>query len=269
VAVLGDSIAFGLGVSDEQTFTWLLDARSNGIEAVNLAVQGYGPAQALLVLEREALGYEPDVVVLASCLSNDLVDAMLSVSLYDGQTPQPRFRLVGSSLVLDDSALRVPLPRRALQAMADHSQLVERLGSLLPSRPRAGGTPWHQRYAEALSDEEAVLRLNLALVRRMKERCDEHGIRFLLAAFPDRDWFRGATPLVARFLAGLRAEGIAVVDLADSIRTHGLRLADVAFDGTGHLNPAGHALAADVLEREIAALYVASENGVKSVERSK
>ena len=84
VVVLGDSVAFGLNVSDEQTFTHLLDARDNGIEAGNLAVQGYGPGQELLVLEREGLREDPDVVVLAFCLANDFADAVLPVSLYDG-----------------------------------------------------------------------------------------------------------------------------------------------------------------------------------------
>lgn len=269
VAVLGDSIAFGLGVSDEQTFAHLLDARPSGLEVANLAVQGYGPGQELLVLEREALRFEPDVVLVALCLSNDLVDAMLAVSLYDGRTPQPRFRLDGSKLVLDAAALQMPPPRRALQWLADHSHLAERLGGLLGRRPGAAATHWHQRYAEALSDEAGVLRLNLAIVRRMSELCRLRGVRFLLAAFPDRAWFRDGTPLVARFLESLRAESIPVVDLADRFRRRGLRLSDVAFDGTGHLNPAGHALTAELLEAEIAALYVASENGVKSVERSK
>src|SRR5262249_22470297 len=53
VVVLGDSIAFGYGVSDEQTFTHLLDARDNGIDAANLGVEGFGPGQELLVLQRD------------------------------------------------------------------------------------------------------------------------------------------------------------------------------------------------------------------------
>ena len=72
VVVLGDSIAFGLDVSDDETFTHLLDARDNGIEAANLAVQGYGPDQELIVLLDKGLRLDPDVVVLAFCLGNDL-----------------------------------------------------------------------------------------------------------------------------------------------------------------------------------------------------
>src|SRR5882672_4167968 len=40
VVVLGDSIAFGYGVSDEQAFPHLLAVRDNGLEAGNLGVEG-------------------------------------------------------------------------------------------------------------------------------------------------------------------------------------------------------------------------------------
>ena len=101
-------------------------ARHNGIEAANLAVQGYGPDQELLVLMNEGLRLDPDVVVLAFCLGNDFAEAMLPVSLYDGRTPKPRFQLVDGRLVLDDMNLRQSAPRRGQQWLSDYSHLFNR-----------------------------------------------------------------------------------------------------------------------------------------------
>ena len=104
-----------LEVSDDETFTHLLDARENEDDAANLAVQGYGPDQELIVLANEGLRLDPDVVILAFCLANDFAEAVLPVSLYDGKMPKPRFRLEGDRLVLDDSNLRQAAWRRGVQ----------------------------------------------------------------------------------------------------------------------------------------------------------
>ena len=185
VIVLGDSIAFGLGVSDEETFTHLLDVRDNGIEAGNLAVQGYGPGQELLVLLGEGLRSDPDVVVLAFCLANDFAEAVLPVSLYDGRTPKPRFRLVGDRLVLDNSTLKHTGPARAPAVAQRQLTSVQSCGGPDPVRVAPPAATWRDRKREALRDEEYALRLNVAIVRRMDAVCRERGIAFILAAFPE------------------------------------------------------------------------------------
>jgi hypothetical protein len=251
VVVLGDSVAFGLGVSDEETFSSRLDSRSNDIEVANLAVQGYGPDQALLVLQHDGFRCEPDVVILAFCLANDFAEAMLAVSLYDGRTPKPSFHLRDEILVLDDTGLRQSAARRTLQGLSDYSHLFNRMATLTSrSRPESG-QHWRERQEQALHDEGKALAVNLALVRRMDALCRERGIRFLVAVFPDRFSYRAKPPLAERFLAALQDDGLSVVDFADRFRHLGLRLRRVALDGQGHLSPLGHAVVSEELEREI------------------
>lgn len=252
VIVLGDSIAFGLDVSDEETFPHLLDVRENGIEAGNLAVQGYGPGQELLVLLGEGLRIDPDVVVLAFCLDNDFAEAVLPVSLYDGRTPKPRFQLVGDRLVLDDSNLRQSAWRRTQQWLGDYSHLFNRVAAL---DSRSGSQPaahWRERKHEALRDEEYALRLNVAIVRRMDAACRERGIAFILAVFPNWFSYRSKPCLAKRFLESVQAEDITVVDMATRFVALGQPFGAVSFDGAGHLSPLGHAIASQVLESEIA-----------------
>jgi hypothetical protein len=253
VVVLGDSVAFGFGVSDAEAFPELLDSRDNGLEVGNLAVEGYGPGQELLVLLREGLRLQPDLVVLATCLRNDLVDAVLPVALYNGRSPRPRFRLVDGRLVLDDGAMRLSAAERAVRWLSDYSYLFNRASALVPARPATAVESWRVRKRAALRDESYALRLTLALVLEMDQVCREHGIDFLAAAFPSGLGYAGQPQLHRRFVEELETRGAWVVDVGTSFRELGLTPAELAIDKTGHLAPEGHAIACSVLEREITA----------------
>ena len=252
VVVLGDSVAFGFGVSDEQTFPHLLDVRDNDIEAANLAVAGYGPGQELLVLQREALRVDPDVVVLAICLRNDFVDAVLPVALYDGVTPRPRFRLVGDGLVFDDGAGRRSAAARTLQWLSDYSHLFNRVSTLLPRREAAPEHDWRYRKQEVLRDADYAFRLCFALVMEMQRVCRRNGVDFLVASFPSGLSYEMTPALPERFLESLKADGVWLVDMSARFRALGLTPTAIALDKTGHLSPRGHAIAGEILEREIA-----------------
>ncbi|MGI8906608.1 MAG: SGNH/GDSL hydrolase family protein [Candidatus Sumerlaeaceae bacterium] len=74
VAVLGDSIAFGWGVRQEERFSDQLElmgsTSSSRVEVLNFAVPGYNTVMELATLREKVLGYEPDVLLL-SLVDND------------------------------------------------------------------------------------------------------------------------------------------------------------------------------------------------------
>jgi hypothetical protein len=253
LVVLGDSVAFGYGVSDEEAFPRLIDVRDNGIDAANLGVQGYGPGQELLVLRDEGLREDPDVVLLAFCLRNDFADAVLPVDLYNGASPRPVFRLEGDRLVLDDSPVRRSPLGQAAGWLADHSHLFNRAAELLPSGDAGDEVGWRYRKREALRDPARSLRLCTALVVEMSRLCRARGVTFLVATFPNGLSYEMETRLAASLQRALEEAGLPVVDMAARFRASGARPADLAIDRTGHLSARGHALAAEILEREIAA----------------
>jgi hypothetical protein len=255
VVVLGDSIAFGYGVSDDEAFPRLLDDRDNGIEAANFGVEGYGPGQELLVLQHEGLDVNPDVVVLAFCLRNDFIDAVLPVALYDGVTPRPRFRLVGENLILEDGAMRRSAAGRALQWLSDQSHLFNRLSALVPRGEGDEDPGWRQRKQEVLRDQDYAFRLTFALVMEMEKMCRRRGIGFLVATFPNGLGYGIRPELSERFHASLRAEGVPVIDMGARFRALGLTPKALALDSTGHLGPRGHALTTEILEREITSRF--------------
>jgi lysophospholipase L1-like esterase len=78
VLVLGDSIAYGYGLDQDQTISQQLERQHRAarpeaaFEALNAGVPGYGPEQETTLLRRLAPELEPDVVVLLVCLRNDI-----------------------------------------------------------------------------------------------------------------------------------------------------------------------------------------------------
>ena len=80
IAILGDSFAEALQVAQEETF-WHLMAQSliaqgcfggQDVEVLNFGVGGYGTAQQLLVLQNDVWEYDPDLVLLAVFVGNDI-----------------------------------------------------------------------------------------------------------------------------------------------------------------------------------------------------
>jgi lysophospholipase L1-like esterase len=69
VLVLGDSVAWGAGVREEETFPRRLEAALRAeldcpVEIVNASVSGYGSTEQLDVLRNDGLAFEPDLVLV-------------------------------------------------------------------------------------------------------------------------------------------------------------------------------------------------------------
>jgi len=76
IVALGDSFLWGIGVSDNERVSEVLERKFNGVEVLNLGVSGYGPIQYSLMTEK-VLGLRPDLVIILFCLSNDFADNVL------------------------------------------------------------------------------------------------------------------------------------------------------------------------------------------------
>jgi len=77
IVVLGDSFTMGTGVSEDEMYVSetekLLNAQDSNTkyEAFNFGVSGYALTNYKTILERNALKYNPDLVVIGFCASND------------------------------------------------------------------------------------------------------------------------------------------------------------------------------------------------------
>jgi hypothetical protein len=246
VVMLGDSITFGPGVDDTETFSHRLDSLPNGPEVVNLGVMGYGTDQELLKLEREGLAFGPDVVVLHFCLHNDFADNMLARALYDGVHPKPYFTYDESDrLRIHDAHLRTTLARRAALFLNTNSYLYRR--ATQAARAPGQGDHWLDRMEEALENIGRATELTLRIVEAMRRRTEDNGARFVVVVHPDESAFHRQSRLTDKFYRTPRLEGTPVIVMADAYRARSLRWEQFALDSLGHLNPAGHRVVAEVL----------------------
>jgi hypothetical protein len=262
IVLLGDSIAFGLGVNDGETFAGLLDAPAAGREVVNLAVQGYGPDQSLLRLEREGPSYRPDLVVFSLCLGNDFADAVLPVSLYDGRHPKPYFTLERDALVEHHDQLRLARRQQLSLWLAERSRLFRWLSAPRPAAG-AGAESWLARRRAALSDRRRALELVAALVARMQDVARAAGADFVVLVHPDRELIEGRAAWRAGLFTAPRLAAVRMVDLRERYARRGLAYADWAADRIGHLSRAGHLHTALVVEEVLEEAGVARRGAAR------
>lgn len=72
ILILGDSFAFGQGVTDEEIFARVLDRMTGPqVEVINMAKGGWSTINQFMAFKREGLAYEPDIVIVAA-VTNDL-----------------------------------------------------------------------------------------------------------------------------------------------------------------------------------------------------
>ncbi|MDJ0556223.1 MAG: SGNH/GDSL hydrolase family protein [Microcoleaceae cyanobacterium MO_207.B10] len=108
IAVLGDSFTAAVQVPLEQTFVKRIEAEladceafsGKQIEAINFGVDGYGTAQQLLTLEQKVRKYQPDIVILAFFIGNDVIDNSRKL---ETNHFRPFFVYKNGQLVLDNS----------------------------------------------------------------------------------------------------------------------------------------------------------------------
>lgn len=96
VIALGDSVAFGWGLPEEEGFVAQLGQALTETEVVNAAVSGYAPDQELLYLERFEHLLSPKLIVVFVFLGNDWMGTA-GANNYGSYKPQ--FRVQNGELV--------------------------------------------------------------------------------------------------------------------------------------------------------------------------
>jgi hypothetical protein len=248
VVMLGDSIAYGAGVKDGETFSALLQSRDPRYDVVNLAVGGYGTDQELIRLEKDGVRFGPDVVILHFCLFSDFADNGLPSALFDARQPKPYFTWDGQALILHDRHLKLGLLARAGQWLSDQSHAYNRLCRLLGVRraPREPGV-WSDRMSSVMQDLPTAAEVTFRIIRRMADDAKAAGARFYVVVHPDQFAFEHRSKLLRKFCDTTVLEGIPVIEMGARYRAAGLDWKAVSLDTPGHLTHLGHEKAAEVL----------------------
>ncbi|HEY6548284.1 MAG TPA: SGNH/GDSL hydrolase family protein [Vicinamibacteria bacterium] len=253
VLLLGDSVTFGTGVEDGDTFTARLAVHAPFLQPINLGVSGYGTDQELLLLEREGFAMEPWAVVLNVCVGNDTLDNALPVYLYDGVTPKPYFTVEGTDLRLHDEHVRRRGPAWLARYLLEHSLSFDallRLSGRAPAGPldHDDGEHWGPRARAVLERWPEAVALSQRLVERVHQQCRARGVRLLVALHPNRRAFQGDDSLLLPFVPPSPPE---TLDLRAHYLRTGIPWDELARDKLGHLSPHGHDLAAAALAQAL------------------
>ena len=138
IVVLGDAYSEAMHVPLEKTYWSLLGerleacrfARGRRIEVLNFGVRGYGTAQAYVMLEKRALGYRPDLVLLQFTNGSDVRDNSFALDprklrpflMLDAQgRPRMDYSFVSSPAFVR----RASRPSEVLRKLTDHSRLLQ------------------------------------------------------------------------------------------------------------------------------------------------
>lgn len=180
VLVLGDSMTFGHGVGDEDTYPNQLEAlfrlEGRDVDVVNAGVRGFGTDHEYRYFSQRLRGLRPDLIVLAFYI-NDMSDDI----------ERPLYRLEGDRLVaLDATRHRLYRIGRIYEWLPQLARRSRLCGWLIPRIAGIGAYP----EAPAVRTPDMIREARRRFVRQLASLEDyarEDGFRLLLLAVPYRD----------------------------------------------------------------------------------
>lgn len=247
ILLIGDSIAYGMGVPYEQSFVPILEARltqslGENTAVWNAAVPGYNTVQEAIQLRQMAPVTNPNLVIVQFCMNDYQDEPVLTAEGWlDAMQAQDS--------VSDFSILSLAYRSRALVFFK------EKLRDLQQLHPEWFPVGLH--YIHYVQKKPGWARAKTALLRIVETASQFHA-RVLVVIFPVEQQLRigdhAAQDDLNRFAD---AHGVPVLDLYDSFREHWHeRLYIDYWKRTGvvdklHLSPRGHALTATEIARLI------------------
>lgn len=149
ILFLGDSFAFGEGVSDHETIAYQLEDRFANLEIINLGVHGYGHDQMLLYLQEEGVKYHPDIIMLGF-IGSDMKRNRMKFRDY----AKPYFA-IGANNQLELRNVPVPPPDEFLASEIYRPKFFDVLSLLWLKIENRMGRLWEKevRITDALLDE--------------------------------------------------------------------------------------------------------------------
>lgn len=244
--MLGDSFAFGWGVDADDR----LSNRLNGLigpRVFNLALPGDVDTYSRMIDFAEEHGGRAERMIVALNMETDILAYSGDASPPAANQPETRPMHIGlgqiKTLLTQYSALYFSVTRLIHRTPWLRAPAIK-LGLIAPNLQAAA------KHVPADTDVDATVRRTAELARRKQSTILVIPSRYL--------WFGEKSARIARgherLVAGLRAEGVDVVDLRPAFEADGAPL-DYHFENDGHWRPAGHALAAEVLAKHLRERY--------------
>lgn len=292
ILVLGDSMTAAMQVPLQDTFEAVLGRKLNeGIDVgewdvINGGINAFGTDNELIFYRLEGKKYDPNIVLLAVYLANDVYNNSRTLEISRGGSDhKPYFELGGDGQLilhnfpvesLDTVPIKIgsflkkhfQLPRFVAQVLALRGQVPAAIAPLVELVGGARGVEAgasegsesrlrHDICAEEYSIQvEEAWQITKALIERLRVEVQESGAEFavvMLPASPQITVPRDGEPWYCdkanQELAGfLEDQGIPYLDLLPSFRQHEMVSADpLYFERDFHMNSAGHKIAGEMI----------------------
>lgn len=260
VAVIGDSYVDAIQLPLEKIYPRLLEARLAKatpppveVEAIAIGYSGWGQPSELDALDRYALPYRPDVVVLEFLPANDVRNNLPELERFANDLDRTAARR--AQVFAIDKGLRFT----AFVAEKVHFTLKRVLG--IPSEIDSDAFRPKPIYTDPALWDQAWKRTD-ELIGAIHEKTRGSGARLVVAIFPgqmevnaiaDPAWLPrdmdGALP-ARRMLEICKRRGIPCLDLAPRFAAHGQpEAAHVTLEYDGHWGEIGHRWGAEETAR--------------------
>ena len=253
ILVLGDSVAFGFGVAQEESFPAQLEARlarGGRAEVLNFGVGGYNPYTEAALLADRGLSFEPDLVLVQFSI-NDLNDPTLHFDAHTrlrlGEVPDAAF---------PDPQRRLPPPPRPAPELCRRLLACALFDDARLAWLQRGSGREEATFAPHPSLPPGPERRWLAgLYAEMAHVSGSIGARFAVLAFPHRPQIAGAfSDQVQQDLIQIGVEGgWPTLNLVPAFRAAAAASPEPLFLDLWHPNAAGHRVAAEAILRELVA----------------
>lgn len=264
VAVFGDSFTWGFGVEAHETFAERLESALPQTEALNFGCSGYGQDQELLLLKREGVKYQPDLVIAMVHMASDFDNnsAFFQYGFY-----KPFFKYENAALHLEN----VPVPKETA-GIAVNNWLLDRFVSWRILGNRRMGAVDLASAAVAVADGKTSLigsanrnlpsaQLTCFLCAEIKKQTDaiQGQTLFVLSPnliLPQSGQKNKIMPEDSRYAAlrqCLQEKGMEILDLRPIFETQLIREPEVklTFDHDAHWNAKGHEVVAKAIQQAI------------------
>lgn len=282
IIMLGDSFTIGEGVTDEETFSHVLESILNGgggrrYEVVNLGIQSYTPILEYLTLEAHIETLEPNLVIMNFDMSDvvgeyvfvqeaGVLDEEGNVVAVDGYPEYNRrrnnmreriSRFVRSRLFLTGALMKM------IHKSGERDRVLGKLDVRDAVETENFMMLLHTLEVPQLAENEEMYAIVENTILRTERLCEEHGSGFILAIYPwahqvsEDEWIPGRHGFVPE---GAALSDRTVTRLEEFSEKNGIVLFNAfpqfrAYTGDArlyyshdmHWTPAGHKLYAESL----------------------
>ena len=264
VVVVGDLLAFGYGVDDDQARPRLVAKALPGITIINLGLAGFGPQQYLRVLESYGFALHPKLVLFMLFSGNDLTDARAFQEWLDADTDlsYQEWQMTGGEFRRSGGLVAAAAAQPSCHLSPWRSQVAvgAAQGWCHGGHDRIRG--WPPRPARA---DRAAIQPRAGASRRSDLRAGDGDHRAGARPQP-RAWQpvpgaahadqgggvsaadrRAAAAVIEAFRAALDRRGIPFLDLTPDLQAHARDAAPLFYQIDGHPNADGYRLIARVV----------------------